>query len=104
MKCQECLFEFDKPAQADDGFPGGDTWPICPHCRAVLPDKYTGRATKRDYERVNKNWTELPENNKSVSLFKGLVTGAEFALEVKFRELLGDKVFLELVRVSRGGI
>ena len=51
-----------------------------------------------------KKFTEIPENNKSVSLFKGLVTGAEFALEVKFREVLGDKVFVELIRVSRGGI
>ena len=51
-----------------------------------------------------KKWTELSENNKNTSLFKGLVTGAEFALEVKFRELLGDKVFLELVKLARKGV
>lgn len=50
-----------------------------------------------------KKFTDLPENNKSVSLFKGLKTGAEFALEVKFRELLGDKVFRALVEVAREG-
>jgi hypothetical protein len=48
-----------------------------------------------------KKFTELPENNKNVSLFKELKTGAEFALEVKFRELLGEALFLELVRLSR---
>ena len=48
-----------------------------------------------------KKFTDLPENNENVSLFKGLVTGAEFALEVKFRELLGDKVFKALIRGSR---
>ena len=59
--------------------------------------------TKRKIEML-KNFTGLPENNKNVSLFKGLVAGAEFALEVRFRELLGDKIFVELVSVSRGGI
>ena len=51
-----------------------------------------------------KKFTELPENNKSVSLFKELKTGAEFALEVQFRGLLGDKVFLALVKESTGGV
>ena len=60
--------------------------------------------TAKRKTKMFKKFTDLPENNKSVSLFRGLKTGAEFALEVKFRELLGERVFKALVELVREGV
>lgn len=54
MICKECLFNFEKPVQADGGFKGGETWPVCPHCRAPLSDKFEGKPVKKDYKRINR--------------------------------------------------
>jgi hypothetical protein len=58
MKCKECLFEFDKPKNGfkvyqETALPG-EVWPLCPHCNKDIPTKENRRATKKDYQRLNR--------------------------------------------------